>query len=176
MGAVARARCTYYLLHRRKSTAVTFERGATTMSDFKSFKLNDGGSVPTIAFGTGTSFFNRNDDVADAVVKGIKVGLDFFPRWPVYNDLKGLLLFQAGYKLIDTAIMYGTEKGVGIGIKRALSEGLIKREDLVVTTKLPPYDQSIEKVFRKEVLRAIKAIFVARKLLTLRRMFSYLVH
>ena len=94
----------------------------------------------------------------------------------MYNDLKGLLLFQAGYKLIDTAIMYGTEKGVGIGIKRALSEGLIKREDLVVTTKLPPYDQSIEKVFRKEVLRAIKAIFVARKLLTLLRMFSYLVH
>ena len=71
---------------------------------------------------------------------------------PVYNDLKGLLLFQAGYKLIDTAIMYGTEKGVGIGIKRALSEGLIKREDLVVTTKLPPYDQSIEKVLRKQVL------------------------
>ena len=56
--------------------------------------------------------------------------------------------FQAGYKLIDTAIMYGTEKGVGVGIKRALSEGLIKREDLTVTTKLPPYDQSIEKVMR----------------------------
>ena len=45
------------------------------MVDFKSFKLNDGGAVPTIAFGTGTSFFNRNDDVADAVVKGIKVRL-----------------------------------------------------------------------------------------------------
>ena len=45
--------------------------------------------------------------------------------------------------------MYGTEKGVGVGIKRALNEGLIKREDLTVTTKLPPYDQSIEKVKRK---------------------------
>ena len=45
------------------------------MVDFKSFKLNDGGAVPTIAFGTGTSFFKRNDDVADAVVKGIKVRL-----------------------------------------------------------------------------------------------------
>ena len=56
--------------------------------------------------------------------------------------------FQAGYKLIDTAIMYGTEKGVGVGIKRALNEGLIKREDLTVTTKLSPYDQSIEKVMR----------------------------
>ena len=48
--------------------------------------------------------------------------------------------------MIDTAIMYGTEEGVGIGIKKALDEGLIKREDLVVTTKLPPYDQSVEKV------------------------------
>ena len=49
--------------------------------------------------------------------------------------------------------MYGTEKGVGIGIKRALNEGLIKREDLTVTTKLPPYDQSVEKVqLRKQIL------------------------
>ena len=55
--------------------------------------------------------------------------------------------------MIDTAIMYGTEKGVGIGIKRALNEGLIKREDLTVTTKLPPYDQSVEKVqLRKQIL------------------------
>ena len=55
--------------------------------------------------------------------------------------------------MIDTAIMYGTEKGVGIGIKRALNEGLIKREDLTVTTKLPPYDQSVEKVqSRKQIL------------------------
>ena len=53
--------------------------------------------------------------------------------------------------MIDTAIMYGTEKGVGVGIKRALDEGLIKREDLTVTTKLPPYDQSIEKVLRPRV-------------------------
>ena len=69
------------------------------------------------------------------------------------NDLWGHLRFQAGYKLIDTAIMYGTEKGVGIGIKRALNEGLIKREDLTVTTKLPPYDQSVEKVqLRKQIL------------------------
>ena len=43
------------------------------MNDLKTFKLNDGGSVPTIAFGTGTSFFNRNDAVVEAVVKAIKV-------------------------------------------------------------------------------------------------------
>ena len=75
MGTIARIRCTYHLLNKRKSTTVNLERGLRTMVDFKSFKLNDGGAVPTIAFGTGTSFFNRNDDVADAVVKGIKVRL-----------------------------------------------------------------------------------------------------
>ena len=88
MGAVARTRFTYYLLHKPQPIAVTFERGSKTMSDYKSFKLNDGGSVPTIAFGTGTSFFNRNDDVADAVVKGIKVILFVrkkFSSWIIIN-------------------------------------------------------------------------------------------
>ena len=33
-----------------------------------SLKLNTGRSIPGIGFGTGTSFFNRSDDVA-AVVK-----------------------------------------------------------------------------------------------------------
>ena len=106
------------------------------MDDYKTFKLNDGGVVPTIAFGTGTSFFNRNDDVAEAVVKGIKTG----------------------YKLIDTAVMYGTEVGVGKGINRALADGLIARKDLFVTTKIPPYDQTIEKVRAKFTCR--KTVFM----------------
>ena len=57
------------------------------MVDFKSFKLNDGGAVPTIAFGTGTSFFNRNDDVADAVVKGIKVRLSSIDVFILERDI-----------------------------------------------------------------------------------------
>ena len=48
--------------------------------------------------------------------------------------------------MIDTATAYGTEKGVGIGVKRAIDEGLVKRGDLFVMTKLPPYDQSVDKV------------------------------
>ena len=44
------------------------------MVDFKSFKLNDGGAVPTIAFGTGTTFKGRSDDAAEAVLKGIRAG------------------------------------------------------------------------------------------------------
>ena len=48
----------------------------------------------------------------------------------VYNAIK------LGYKLLDEAAAYGNEKECGEGIKRALDEGLIKREDLFVTSKL----------------------------------------
>ena len=41
-----------------------------------------------------------------------------------------------GYRLIDTARIYGNEEGVGRGIKRAISEGFVKREEIFVTTKM----------------------------------------
>ena len=41
---------------------------------YGTFSLNDGGSVPTIAFGTGTTFKGRSDDAAEAVLKGIRAG------------------------------------------------------------------------------------------------------
>lgn len=41
-----------------------------------------------------------------------------------------------GYRLIDTARIYGNEEGVGKGIQRAIDEGLVKREEIFVTTKM----------------------------------------
>lgn len=41
-----------------------------------------------------------------------------------------------GYRLIDTARIYGNEAGVGRGIKRAIDEGFVKREEIFVTTKM----------------------------------------
>ena len=41
-----------------------------------------------------------------------------------------------GYRLIDTARIYGNEAGVGRGIKRAIDEGLVTREEIFVTTKM----------------------------------------
>ena len=41
-----------------------------------------------------------------------------------------------GYRLIDTARIYGNEAGVGRGIKRAIEDGFVKREDIFVTTKM----------------------------------------
>lgn len=47
-----------------------------------------------------------------------------------------LTAIRAGYRLIDTAVAYGNEEAVGDGIKAALDEGIVKREDLFVTTKM----------------------------------------
>ena len=35
----------------------------------------------------------------------------------------------------DTALNYDSEEGIGKGIKRAIEEGIVKREDLFITTK-----------------------------------------
>ena len=41
-----------------------------------------------------------------------------------------------GYRLIDTARIYGNEAGVGRGISRAIDEGFVAREEIFVTTKM----------------------------------------
>ena len=41
-----------------------------------------------------------------------------------------------GYRLIDTARIYGNEEGVGRGIQRAIDDGYVTREDIFVTTKM----------------------------------------
>ena len=50
----------------------------------------------------------------------------------VYNAIK------TGFRLIDTAEYYGNEVGVGRGVKRSINEGLIKREDIFITSKIMP--------------------------------------
>ena len=43
---------------------------------------------------------------------------------------------DAGYRHIDTAWCYGTEESVGKAISAKIAEGVIKREDMFVTTKV----------------------------------------
>lgn len=43
---------------------------------------------------------------------------------------------QAGYRRLDCACDYGNEAEVGVGIKRALEDGLCKRKELFITSKL----------------------------------------
>lgn len=50
----------------------------------------------------------------------------------VYDAIK------AGYRHIDTAFIYRTEAAVGNAVSRAISEGLVTREELWITTKVWP--------------------------------------
>jgi len=48
----------------------------------------------------------------------------------VYNAIK------IGYRLLDGAGDYGNEKEAGEGVRRAIKDGLVKREDIFITSKL----------------------------------------
>jgi len=48
----------------------------------------------------------------------------------VYNAIK------SGYRLFDGAGDYGNEKEAGEGVRRAIKDGLVKREELFITSKL----------------------------------------
>ncbi|MCQ2098681.1 MULTISPECIES: aldo/keto reductase [unclassified Fibrobacter] len=76
------------------------------------FKLSNGARIPKVALGT---WQTPNDVAADAVVAAI----------------------DAGYKHIDTAVVYGNEAGVGAGLKAALEKTGIHRESIFLTTKVP---------------------------------------
>lgn len=78
------------------------------------FTLNNGIKIP--ALGLGTVPPDDPSDVKDQVVTAIK----------------------AGYRLIDTAWYYGTEKYVGQALKEVFDEGIVKREDIFITTKVWP--------------------------------------
>jgi aldehyde reductase len=43
---------------------------------------------------------------------------------------------DAGYRHFDTALFYKNEKEVGAAVRAKIAEGVIKREDVFVTTKV----------------------------------------
>ena len=66
----------------------------------------------------------------------------------VYNAIK------AGYRLIDTAQNYENEKEVGLGIQKAINEGIVTRDDLFITTKV--WFKSYE---REDCIASLEASF-----------------
>ncbi|CEG74894.1 Putative 4-dihydromethyl-trisporate dehydrogenase [Rhizopus microsporus] len=79
---------------------------------------------------------------ADYVVlnrTGDKMPLRGFGCWKIPKDACEETVYNAikvGYRHFDGACDYGNEVEVGRGIKRAIDEGLVKREDLFIVTKL----------------------------------------
>jgi len=74
-------------------------------------KLNSGHDMPQVGFG----LWKVGNDVASDVV---------------YNAIK------AGYRLFDGACDYGNEVECGQGVARAIKDGLVKREELFIVSKL----------------------------------------
>ncbi|KAL4785334.1 NADP-dependent oxidoreductase domain-containing protein [Aspergillus varians] len=74
-------------------------------------KLNSGYDMPIVGFGL---WKVNNDTCADQVYEAIK----------------------AGYRLFDGACDYGNEVEAGQGVARAISEGIVKREELFIVSKL----------------------------------------
>ena len=56
----------------------------------------------------------------------------------VYHAIK------TGYRLIDTAAAYMNEKAVGKAVARAITDGIVTRDDLFITTKVWVQDQRNE--------------------------------
>ena len=71
--------------------------------------LNNGKKIPMLGLGT-----HRMMDPVNAT----------------YNSI------LEGARLIDTGTRYGNEEKVGAGVKRALQEGKVKREDLIIVGKV----------------------------------------
>ena len=87
--------------------------GANTEFDLEkgTVLLNNGIEMPILGIGT----FRLSDEEAENSV-----------YWALRD----------GYRLIDTARIYGNEAGVGKGIQRAIDEGFVTREEIFVTTKI----------------------------------------
>ena len=78
-------------------------------------KLNSGYTMPVIGLGTWTL---SNDEAEESVYAALKCGM----------------------RLIDTARYYQCEQGVGRGLRRAIDDGIVKREDVFITSKIMPGD------------------------------------
>ena len=81
--------------------------------------MNDGLTIPHIGFGV---WQVADEVVADACIWGLK----------------------AGYRHIDTASIYGNERGVG----EAISRSSVPREEIFLTTKVWPSDYGYDQTMR----------------------------
>ncbi|KAF5476134.1 hypothetical protein F2P56_007870, partial [Juglans regia] len=89
--------------------------------EIRFFELNTGAKIPSLGLGTAQVDPGLVDE---AVATAIKVG----------------------YRHIDCAQLYGNEKEIGLILKKLFEDGVVKREDLWITSKLWSTDHASEDV------------------------------
>ncbi|KAK4882821.1 hypothetical protein RN001_006140 [Aquatica leii] len=73
--------------------------------------LNDGNQMPMIGLGTSRTFSSES-------IQAVKDAIDI------------------GYRHFDCAFIYRNEKNIGVGLTAKIAEGVVKREDLYITSKV----------------------------------------
>ncbi|WP_400159800.1 aldo/keto reductase [Arthrobacter sp. BPSS-3] len=109
------------------------------MTSSPELTFNDGNTIPQLGYGV----WQVEDDVAEKVVGQA---------------------FEAGFRHIDTAKIYGNEAGVG----RAIASSGLKPEEIFITTKLWNSDQGYEST--------LKAFEESMERLGLETLDLYLIH
>lgn len=101
--------------------------------------LNNGVEMPLLGLGT---FMISPEDTEKSVYAALKIG----------------------YRLIDTANAYMNEKAVGNAIERAISEGIVKREDIFLVTKLWPTlyedDNAVDETLKRLKTDYVDLLFI----------------
>ncbi|XP_055638090.1 uncharacterized protein LOC129776458 [Toxorhynchites rutilus septentrionalis] len=95
------------------------------------FKLNTGYSIPLVGFGT-------------YQIRGSEL---------IYETLDYAL--NAGYRHIDTAVVYGNEHHIGNALKKLLPKYNLKREDIFITSKLISQVNKGERFVEELVLKSL---------------------
>lgn len=85
----------------------------------------------------GQNFF-MEDIILNSGYKMPRLGLGTWTLDDKQAENCVLHALKTGYRLIDTARYYGNEKGVGMGVRAALNEGFVTREEIFVTSKVMP--------------------------------------
>ncbi|KNA25033.1 hypothetical protein SOVF_010000 isoform A [Spinacia oleracea] len=85
--------------------------------ELQSFELNTAAKIPSIGLGT----YATPPQIVAAAVK-------------------------LGYRHIDCAHIYGNEKQIGVVLKELFEDGIVKREELFITSKLYNFDHDPEDV------------------------------
>ncbi|KAJ3078248.1 hypothetical protein HDU99_000687, partial [Rhizoclosmatium hyalinum] len=100
--------------------------------------LNDGTNIPKLAYGTGTKWGKRANNLPPDEINGELVD-------SILNALR------IGFTHIDTAEWYGTEPEVGLAVGLYLKETGKPRSSVFITTKIAPPPTNVKESFEKSL-------------------------